>query len=87
MEQIKAEMKSLQSLYGKATLTTFDDSGDHDEQINDAAQHITVLFRKAEKRLQEFSREASASEADEKVGGLLPGGFLGRMLGCGEGFS
>ena len=67
MLTIKQKMNDLRSLHGKAALTSFDDSGNHEMDIEVLTQDITRLFRKAEVRLQQFGQGACTSEADEKV--------------------
>ena len=68
MLTIKQKMGELRALHGKAALTSFDDSGNHEMDIEVLTQDITRLFRKAEVRLRQFGEGGSTSEADEKVG-------------------
>lgn len=51
----------------QASLTSFDDSGSSDVEIEVLTQEITRLFRKCELRLQQFGQTSSATEADSKV--------------------
>ena len=67
MLTIKQKMGELRALHGKAALTSFDDSGNHEMDIEVLTQDITRLFRKAEVRLQQFGQGGSTSEPDEKV--------------------
>ncbi len=64
-------MGDLRALHGKAALTSFDDSGNHEMDIEVLTQDTTRLFRKAEVRLQQFGQGGSTSEADEKVSSTL----------------
>ena len=54
-------------MHGRAALTTFDDSGGAEVDIEVLTQDITRLFRKCEGRLQQFGAGVPSSEADEKV--------------------
>ncbi len=60
-------MGELRALHGRAALTSFDDSGGAEVDIEVLTQDITRLFRKCEGRLQQFGSGASSSESDEKV--------------------
>jgi len=71
MLTIKQKMGDLRALHGKAALTSFDDSGNHEMDIEVLTQETTRLFRKAEVRLQQFGQGGSTSEADEKVSSTL----------------
>ena len=71
MLTIKQKMGDLRALHGKAALTSFDDSGNHEMDIEVLTQETTRLFRKAEVRLQQFGQGGSTSEADEKVSSAL----------------
>lgn len=51
----------------QAALTSFDDTGSKDLEIEVVTQEITRLFRQAESQLQRFGDQRSASEADDKV--------------------
>ena len=65
--QVKQKMGELRALHGRAALTSFDDSGGAEVDIEVLTQDITRLFRKCEGRLQQFGSGASSSESDEKV--------------------
>ncbi|KAK9825959.1 hypothetical protein WJX74_001403 [Apatococcus lobatus] len=67
MFSIKQKMNELRQMHGKASLTSFDDSGSSDVEIEVLTQEITRLFRKCELRLQQFGQTSSATEADSKV--------------------
>ena len=54
-------------MHVQATLTSFDDTGSSDVEIEVLTQDITRLFRKCELRLQQFGQTTSATEADSKV--------------------
>lgn len=58
----------VQAMHGRAALTTFDDSGGAEVDIEVLTQDITRLFRKCEGRLQQFGAGVPTSEADKKVG-------------------
>ena len=51
----------------QAALTTFDDTGGNEMDIELVTQEVTRLFRKCEAQLQRFGEQRSSSEADEKV--------------------
>ena len=51
----------------QAALTTFDDTGSNEMDIELVTQEVTRLFRKCEAQLQRFGEQRSSSEADEKV--------------------
>ena len=51
----------------QAALTTFDDTGSNEVDIEVVTQEVTRLFRKCEAQLQRFGEQRSSSEADEKV--------------------
>lgn len=51
----------------QAALTSFDDTGGKELEIEVVTQEVTRLFRKAEVQLQRFGEQQSASEADDKV--------------------
>ena len=52
-------------------MTSFDDSGSSDVEIEVLTQEITRLFRKCELRLQQFGQTPSATEADSKVRAIV----------------
>ena len=67
MQVIDSRMGELRQLYGKAALTTFDDSSSTDVEIDVITKDITQRFRKCEDRLQQAKAGKGASEAEEKV--------------------
>lgn len=67
MLEIKAKMGELRKLHGQAALTSFDDTGSKELEIEVVTQEVTRLFRKAESSLQRFGSRQSPSEADDKV--------------------
>ena len=54
-------------LLWQAALTTFDDTGSNEVDIELVTQEVTRLLRKCEAQLQRFGEQRSSSEADEKV--------------------
>jgi syntaxin 16 len=64
---IKAKMGELRKLHGQAALTSFDDTNSKELEIEVVTQEVTRLFREAEKQLQRFGHQQSATAADDKV--------------------
>lgn len=52
----------------QAALTSFDDTNSKELEIEVVTQEVTRLFREAEKQLQRFGHQQSATAADDKVG-------------------
>jgi hypothetical protein len=51
----------------QAALTNFDDTNSKELEIEVVTQEVTRLFREAEKQLQRFGHQQSATAADDKV--------------------
>ena len=51
----------------QAALTSFDDTNSKELEIEVVTQEVTRLFREAEKQLQRFGHQQSATAADDKV--------------------
>mmetsp|Transcript_18453 Transcript_18453/g.55686 ORF Transcript_18453/g.55686 Transcript_18453/m.55686 type:complete len:315 (+) Transcript_18453:298-1242(+) len=65
--EIKAKMGELRRLHGQAALTTFDDTGSKELEIEVVTQEITRLIKQAEVRLHKFQQQPSQTPTEEKV--------------------
>lgn len=67
MLDIKTKMGELRKLHGHASLTSFDDTGGKELEIEVVTQEITRLFKLTEGQLQKFGAQHSLSDAEQKV--------------------
>lgn len=65
---IKQKLGELSRIHKKATLPTFDDAGDGNEQVIEVmTREITSLFRRAEQRLKSLRSRGASADGGEKV--------------------
>lgn len=67
MLEIRAKMGELRKLHGQATLTSFDDTGNKELEIEVVTQEITRIFKLTEGQLRKFGEQQSLSDSEQKV--------------------